>query len=163
MPRRDTLHFFAGDTVYILTYLELGSWGWGYRGRAGSGDEFWSGSFLRYSGRHGDPERPAITIAEGAESGGTGCGHGRAPKAGCELPRTLRGRAVWWLRSIAATGSVLANAPGRTQERGVAELRAVVIRATAQITIAQRFRSSQKVSRPQSPSRITATTGFTYA
>lgn len=65
MPRRDTLRFFAGDTVYILTYLELGSWRWWYRGKAGSGDEFWSGSLQRYWGRHGDPERPAITIAEG--------------------------------------------------------------------------------------------------
>lgn len=64
MPARDTLHFFAGDTIYILTYLELGSWRWWYRGKPGSGDEFWSGSLQRYSGRRGDPERPAVTISE---------------------------------------------------------------------------------------------------
>jgi hypothetical protein len=63
MPRPDTLQFFAGDTVYILTYLELGSWKWWYRGQAGSGDEFWSGSLQR-GWRYGEPERPAVTISE---------------------------------------------------------------------------------------------------
>src|SRR5687768_14799210 len=56
MPRQDTLQFFAGDTVYVLTYLELGSWKWWYRGQPGSGDEFWSGSLQRGS-RYGEPER----------------------------------------------------------------------------------------------------------
>jgi hypothetical protein len=42
IPRADTLHFAAGDTLYLLRYLELGSWLW-WRGRTSSGSEFWSG------------------------------------------------------------------------------------------------------------------------
>ncbi|HXQ77903.1 MAG TPA: hypothetical protein VN797_06840 [Gemmatimonadaceae bacterium] len=42
IPRADTLRFAAGDTLYLLRYLELGSWLW-WRGRPSSGSEFWAG------------------------------------------------------------------------------------------------------------------------
>ena len=42
IPRADTLRFAAGDTLYLLRYLELGSWLW-WHGRQSSGSEFWSG------------------------------------------------------------------------------------------------------------------------
>ena len=61
-PRPDTLRFFAGDTVYVLDYLELGSWNWWYRGKPGSGDEFWTGVLQRsYSGD--EAQRPAVSIS----------------------------------------------------------------------------------------------------
>jgi hypothetical protein len=42
IPRTDTLRFAAGDTLYLLRYLELGSWLW-WHGRPSSGSEFWAG------------------------------------------------------------------------------------------------------------------------
>lgn len=61
-PRPDTLRFFAGDTVYVLDYLELGSWNWWYRGKLGSGDEFWTGVLQRsYSGD--EAQRPGVSIS----------------------------------------------------------------------------------------------------
>ncbi|HSQ30419.1 MAG TPA: hypothetical protein VLN49_11250 [Gemmatimonadaceae bacterium] len=42
-PRKDTLHFASGDTLYLIRYLELGSWVWWYGGRLQSGYEFWGG------------------------------------------------------------------------------------------------------------------------
>ncbi|HJQ52317.1 MAG TPA: hypothetical protein VJ825_00625, partial [Gemmatimonadaceae bacterium] len=62
-PRPDTLRFFAGDTVYVLDYLELGSWNWWYRGKQSSGDEFWTGVLQRsYSGD--EAQRPAVSISQ---------------------------------------------------------------------------------------------------
>lgn len=61
-PRPDTLRFFAGDTVYVLDYLELGAWNWWYRGKLASGDEFWTGVLQRSYGP-GDDERPAVSIS----------------------------------------------------------------------------------------------------
>ena len=43
IPRRDTLRFAAGDTVYLLQYASLGSWKWWHRGHTSFGDEFWAG------------------------------------------------------------------------------------------------------------------------
>lgn len=60
-PLPDTLRFFAGDTVYVLDYLELGDWNWWYRGKPGSGAEFWTGPLQRSFGP-GDEKRPAISI-----------------------------------------------------------------------------------------------------
>lgn len=62
-PRPDTLRFFAGDTVYVLDYLELGDWNWWYRGKLGSGGEFWTGAFQRSYGP-GDDRRPAVAISK---------------------------------------------------------------------------------------------------
>ena len=62
-PRSDTLRFVAGDTVYVLNYLELGAWEWWYRGKPGSGDEFWTGAFQRSYGP-GDDQRPAVAISK---------------------------------------------------------------------------------------------------
>jgi len=62
-PRPDTLRFFAGDTVYVLNYLELGAWDWWYRGRPGSGDEFWTGAFQNSYGP-GDDQRPGVAISK---------------------------------------------------------------------------------------------------
>ena len=62
-PRPDTLRFFAGDTVYVLDYLELGAWNWWYRGKAGSGGEFWTGVLQRSYGP-GDEKRPAVAISK---------------------------------------------------------------------------------------------------
>lgn len=62
-PRPDTLRFFAGDTVYVLNYLELGAWEWWYRGKPGSGDEFWTGAFQRSYGP-GDDKRPAVAVTK---------------------------------------------------------------------------------------------------
>jgi hypothetical protein len=42
-PRKDTLHLAAGDTVYLLHYLALGSWAWWHRGKDDGGAEFWVG------------------------------------------------------------------------------------------------------------------------
>ncbi len=42
-PRTDTLHFAAGDTIYLLHYLALGSWAWWHRGKEETGGAFWSG------------------------------------------------------------------------------------------------------------------------
>jgi len=42
-PRSDTLRFAAGDTVYLLRYIEVGAWTWWHRGRLQDGDEFWAG------------------------------------------------------------------------------------------------------------------------
>ena len=61
--RPDTLRFYAGDTVYVLNYLELGAWDWWYRGKPGSGDEFWTGAFQRSYGP-GDDQRPAVAISK---------------------------------------------------------------------------------------------------
>jgi len=60
-PRPDTLRFFAGDTVYVLDYLELGAWNWWYRGKPGSDDEFWTGAFQRSYGPE-DDQRPGVAI-----------------------------------------------------------------------------------------------------
>lgn len=43
VPSRDTLHFAAGDTLYLLRYYALGNWAWWRRGRTESGAEFWAG------------------------------------------------------------------------------------------------------------------------
>jgi len=61
-PAKDTLRFFAGDTLYVLDYLELGSWNWWYRGKAGASEEFWTGPLQR-SFELGDEQRPAISIS----------------------------------------------------------------------------------------------------
>lgn len=61
-PRPDTLRFVAGDTVYVLDYLELGAWNWWYRGKPGSGDEFWTGVLQRSHGPV-DDNRPAVAIS----------------------------------------------------------------------------------------------------
>jgi len=62
MPARDTLRFFAGDTLYVLNYLDLGRWEWWYRGNPGAGDEFWSGPLQRsFSSRR---DLPAVSISE---------------------------------------------------------------------------------------------------
>jgi len=61
-PRPDTLRFFAGDTVYVLDYLELGSWNWWYRGKPGSGGEFWTGVLQRSHSRD-DDKKPAVSIS----------------------------------------------------------------------------------------------------
>jgi hypothetical protein len=61
-PRPDTLRFFAGDTVYVLDYLELGSWNWWYRGKPGSGNEFWTGVLQRSHSRD-DDQKPAASIS----------------------------------------------------------------------------------------------------
>jgi len=65
-PRPDTLRFFAGDTVYVLNYLELGAWEWWYRGKPGSGDEFWIGAFQRSYGP-GDEQRQALALSKPSE------------------------------------------------------------------------------------------------
>jgi len=62
-PRPDTLRFFAGDTVYVLDYLELGDWNWWYRGNAGASEEFWTGVLQRSYGP-GDDQRPAISVSK---------------------------------------------------------------------------------------------------
>ncbi|HEY2853415.1 MAG TPA: hypothetical protein VGJ18_11245 [Gemmatimonadaceae bacterium] len=49
-PRPDTLHFAAGDTVYLVQYLGLGSWEWWHRGRTSSGGEFWAGPVNAHRG-----------------------------------------------------------------------------------------------------------------
>jgi hypothetical protein len=61
-PRPDTLRFFAGDTVYVLDYLELGDWSWWYRGKRGSGHEFWTGVLQRAHGQK-DEQKPAVSIS----------------------------------------------------------------------------------------------------
>jgi len=61
-PLADTLRFFVGDTVYVLDYLELGAWNWWYRGKPGSGDEFWTGVLQRSYGP-GDENRPAVSVS----------------------------------------------------------------------------------------------------
>jgi hypothetical protein len=62
MPATDTLRFFAGDTLYVLNYLDLGAWDWWYRGKAGAGEEFWSGPLqTTFSGRK---DLPAVSISE---------------------------------------------------------------------------------------------------
>ena len=62
-PRSDTLRFYAGDTLYVLDYLELGDWNWWYRGKAGSGAEFWTGPLQRVF-EAGDDQRPAVSISK---------------------------------------------------------------------------------------------------
>jgi hypothetical protein len=62
-PRPDTLRFFAGDTLYVLDYLELGDWNWWYRGNAGASEEFWTGVLQRSYGP-GDDQRPAISVSK---------------------------------------------------------------------------------------------------
>jgi hypothetical protein len=61
-PRPDTLRFFAGDTVYVLDYIELGTWNWWYRGKLGRGDEFWTGVLQRWHGGD-DEKKPAVSIS----------------------------------------------------------------------------------------------------
>lgn len=61
-PAKDTLRFFAGDTLYVLDYLELGSWSWWYRGKEGAGNEFWSGPLQRSFA--GKKNLPAVSISE---------------------------------------------------------------------------------------------------
>ena len=41
-PRKDTLHFAVGDTLYPLKYEELGRWTWRYHGVEGTGGAFWA-------------------------------------------------------------------------------------------------------------------------
>lgn len=43
IPRGDTLRLAAGDTVYLLQYLGLGSWYYWSHGKLTSGAEFWGG------------------------------------------------------------------------------------------------------------------------
>ena len=40
-PRKDTLHFARGDTMYVLHYLALGRWVFAYHGRTYDTNEFW--------------------------------------------------------------------------------------------------------------------------
>lgn len=61
-PRPDTLRFFAGDTLYVLDYLELGGWKWSYRGRVGASEEFWTGPLQRVRGP-GRDKLPAISVS----------------------------------------------------------------------------------------------------
>ena len=62
-PRRDTLRFVAGDTLYVLDYVELGEWNWWYRGKAGDGEEFWTGVGERAFSPE-DEHAPAIAITK---------------------------------------------------------------------------------------------------
>ena len=45
MPRKDTLHLSAGDTVYLLRYEMLGSWVFRWKDKTTDGGEFWGGPF----------------------------------------------------------------------------------------------------------------------
>ena len=41
IPRKDTLHFTRGDTMFVLHYLALGRWVVAYHGRTYDTNEFW--------------------------------------------------------------------------------------------------------------------------
>ena len=85
----DTLRFFAGDTLYVLNYLDLGSWDWWYRGKAGVGQEFWSGALQRsFSGRE---NLPAVSISAPRGDWWYNCGRSPAPRVGYELTGTAGG------------------------------------------------------------------------
>lgn len=45
IPRRDTLHFAPGDTVYLLQYEQLGWWSYWWKGRTTDGAGFWGTPF----------------------------------------------------------------------------------------------------------------------
>ena len=98
IPRSDTLRFTAGDTVYLLRYLEVGAWEWWYHGRRSTGMEFWAGP--------ADAELGGVT-----QSGDSTIAVGRShPKVQpWWLVHRHRGEVGWWgadstraIRSIAA-------------------------------------------------------------
>jgi hypothetical protein len=99
-PRPDTLRFFAGDTVYVLEYQELGSWSWWYRGKLNGGDEFWTGAFQNSYGP-GDEQRPAVAISKPRGEWWYKLQGARAPKGG--WMRDGRGR--WVDRKFIPAGS----------------------------------------------------------
>jgi hypothetical protein len=63
-PPPDTSHFFAGDILYLLRYLELGSWMWTYHGKVQSGDEFWGGSIDAKFGGSSQDTTYAVRLSE---------------------------------------------------------------------------------------------------
>ena len=60
-PRKDTLHFAVGDTLYPLVYVELGRWIWRYRGVEGTGGAFWADPVAR--GEKDDGTAAAILLS----------------------------------------------------------------------------------------------------
>jgi hypothetical protein len=84
-PAADTLHFAAGDTVYLLHYESLGSWKWWHRGRVQSGNEFWAGPAHESLGGATQSEDSSVAIA---------LSHPRRSSWWRVEPRT--GNAGWW-------------------------------------------------------------------
>jgi len=60
VPRKDTLHFVARDTLYLLRYLELGVWAWSYKGVLQDGDEFWGTTIPMNLGRMSEDTTNAV-------------------------------------------------------------------------------------------------------
>jgi hypothetical protein len=53
-PRKDTLRFTRGDTIFVLHYLALGRWVFAYRGRTYDTNEFWGTSTHDMGANEGD-------------------------------------------------------------------------------------------------------------
>jgi hypothetical protein len=84
-PRSDTLHFAAGDTVYLLHYVALGGWVWWYRGREQAGGEFWAG-----------PPDGELGAATHARDSSVAVGLSQPRTADWWQVETRTGRSGWW-------------------------------------------------------------------